>query len=118
MASQNRGIGMIGTLLVNTLSIFAVSYILTGIHVDSIMTALVLAIIMAVLNITVRPLLVIITIPLTLLTFGLFLLVVNVLVLYVAEMLIGGFSIDGFWWALLFSVLVTFVNGVLFGLEK
>jgi putative membrane protein len=118
MASQNRGIGMIGTLLVNTLSIFAVSYILTGIHVDSIMTALVLAIIMAVLNSTVRPLLVIITIPLTLLTFGLFLLVVNVLVLYVAEMLIGGFSIDGFWWALLFSVLVTFVNGVLFGLEK
>lgn len=118
MASQNRGIGMIGTLLINTLSIFAVSYILTGIHVDSIMTALVLAIIMAVLNITVRPLLVIITIPLTLLTFGLFLLVVNVLVLYVAEMLIGGFSIDGFWWALLFSVLVTFVNGVLFGLEK
>lgn len=118
MASQNRGIGMIGTLLINTLSIFAVSYILSGIHVDSIMTALVLAIIMAVLNITVRPLLVIITIPLTLLTFGLFLLVVNVLVLYVAEMLIGGFSIDGFWWALLFSVLVTFVNGVLFGLEK
>ena len=47
-----------------------------------------------------------------------FLLVINVLVLYVAEMLIGGFSIDGFWWALLFSVLVTFVNGVLFGLEK
>ena len=118
MASQNRGIGMIGTLLINTLSIFAVSYILTGIHVDSIMTALVLAVIMAVLNITVKPLLVIITIPLTLLTFGLFLLVVNVLVLYVAEMLIGGFSIDGFWWALLFSVLVTFVNGVLFGLEK
>jgi putative membrane protein len=118
MASQNRGIGMIGTLLINTLSIFAVSYILSGIHVDSIMTALVLAVIMAVLNITVRPLLVIITIPLTLLTFGLFLLVVNVLVLYVAEMLIGGFSIDGFWWALLFSVLVTFVNGVLFGLEK
>ena len=118
MASQNRSIGMIGTLLVNTLSIFAVSYILTGIHVDSIMTALVLAIIRAVLNSTVRPLLVIITIPLTLLTFGLFLLVVNVLVLYVAEMLIGGFSIDGFWWALLFSVLVTFVNGVLFGLEK
>ncbi len=115
--ASNTG-GMIRNLLVNTISIFAVSYILTGIEVDSFLIALVVAVVMAVLNVTLKPLLILITIPLTVLTFGLFLLVVNVLVLYAAEALIDGFAIAGFWWAIAFSLLVTFVNGVLFGLDK
>jgi putative membrane protein len=110
--------GMIRNLLVNTISIFAVSYILSGIEVDSFLIALVVAVVMAVLNVTLKPLLVLITIPLTIVTFGLFLLVVNVLVLYAAEALIDGFHIAGFWWALAFSLLVSFINSVLFGLEN
>ena len=110
--------GMIRNLLVNTISIFAVSYILSGIEVDSFLIALVVAVVMAVLNVTLKPLLVLITIPLTVVTFGLFLLVVNVLVLYAAEALIDGFHIAGFWWALAFSLLVSFINSVLFGLEN
>ncbi len=110
--------GMIRNLLVNTISIFAVSYILSGIEVDSFLIALVVAVVMAVLNVTLKPLLVLITIPLTIVTFGFFLLVVNVLVLYAAEALIDGFHIAGFWWALAFSLLVSFINSVLFGLEN
>ena len=110
--------GMIRNLLINTISIFAVSYILSGIEVDSFVTALIVAVVMAVLNVTLKPLLILITIPLTIITFGLFLLVVNVLVLYAAEALIDGFQIAGFWWALAFSLLVTFVNSVLFGLKR
>jgi putative membrane protein len=110
--------GIIRNLLVNTISIFAVSYILSGIEVDSFLIALVVAVVMAVLNVTLKPLLILITIPLTIVTFGLFLLVVNVLVLYAAEALIDGFHIAGFWWALLFSLLVSFINSVLFGLEN
>ena len=106
---------MVGALLVNTISIFAVSYILSGIQIDSFVTALILAVVMAVLNATLKPFLILITIPLTIITFGLFLLVVNVLVLYAAEYLIGGFHIAGFWWALAFSLLVSFVNSLLFG---
>jgi putative membrane protein len=109
---------MLRNLLINTLSIFAVSYILTGIEIDTITTALVVAIIMAVLNVTLKPLLVLITIPLTIITFGLFLMVVNVLVLYAAEALIGGFHIAGFWWALAFSLLVSVINSILMGPEK
>lgn len=105
-------------LLINTISIFAVSYILSGIEVDSVLTALVVAVVMAVLNVTLKPLLIIITIPLTVITFGLFLLVVNVLVLYAAEALIGGFHIAGFWWALAFSLLVSFLNSILIGSER
>ena len=115
---RNNTGGMIRNLLINTISIFAVSYILSGIQVDSAITALIVAVVMAVLNVTLKPLLVLITIPLTIVTFGLFLLVVNVLVLYAAEALIDGFHIAGFWWALAFSLLVSFVNGILFGPGK
>ena len=110
--------GFVANLLINTLSIFAVSYVLSGIQVNSLTIALILAIVMAVLNVTLKPLLILITIPLTIVTFGLFLLVVNVLVLYAAAALIDGFAIAGFWWALAFSLLVSFVNSILFGLDK
>jgi len=102
----------------NSISIFAVSYILSGIQVDSFVIALIVAVVMALLNVTLKPLLILITIPLTILTFGLFLLVVNVLVLYAAAALIDGFHIAGFWWALLFSLLVSFMNSILFGPVK
>ena len=114
---NNTG-GIIRNLLINTVSIFAVSYILSGIEVDSFTTALIVAIVMAVLNVTLKPFLILIAIPLTVVTFGLFLLVVNVLVLYAAAALIDGFHIAGFWWALAFSLLVSFVNSILFGSEK
>lgn len=110
--------GIVVNLLVNTISIFAVSYILSGIEVDSFLTALVVAVVMVILNVTLKPLLILITIPLTIITFGLFLLVVNVLVLYAVAALVDGFQIAGFWWALAFSLLVSFINSVLFGLEK
>jgi putative membrane protein len=119
MSNQGQDTGsLIGYLLINTISIFAVSYLLSGIHVDSFVTALIVAVVMAILNVTLKPLLFVITIPITVITFGLFLLVLNVLVLYAAAYLIDGFQIAGFWWALLFSFLVSFVNGVLFGLGK
>jgi putative membrane protein len=118
-APQNQNSGSLITgLLINTISIFAVSYILSGIQIDTFVTALIVAVVMAVLNVTLKPLLFLITIPITIVTFGLFLLVLNVLVLYAAAALIDGFHIAGFWWALLFSFLVSFVNGVLFGLGK
>ena len=117
--SQNRGATeMIRNLLINTISIFAVGYVLSGIQVDSFVTALIVAVVLAVLNVTLKPFLIVITIPFTVITFGLFLLVINVLVLYAAEALIDGFHIAGFWWALAFSVLVSFVNSILFGSQK
>jgi len=117
MTQNNSGDGgaVIKYLLINTISIFAVSYILTGIEVDTFMTALIVAVVMAVLNVTLKPFLIVITIPFTVITFGLFLLVVNVLVLYAAEALIDGFNIAGFWWALAFSLLVSLVNSILQG---
>lgn len=116
--ANKDSIGLIGYLLINTISIFAVSYILPGIEVGSLTTALVVAVVMALLNVTLKPFLIVITIPITVITFGLFLLVVNVIVLYVAEAFIDDFQIAGFWWALLFSFLVSIVNSVLYSIGK
>ena len=116
---QDNGTGgMLRNLIVNTLSIFAASYVLSGVHVDSFLTALLVAVVMSVLNVTLKPLLIIITIPITFVTFGLFLFVINVLVLYAAASLIDGFALEGFWWAILFSLVVSVINSVLFGLGK
>jgi putative membrane protein len=118
MGTKKGNVGLLGYLLINTISIFAVSYMLPGVGVDSFVTALIVAVVMALLNVTLKPLLILVTIPLTIITFGLFLLVVNVLVLFAADALIDGFQIAGFWWALLFSFLVSLVNSVIFGLTE
>mgnify|MGYP001056883947 CR=1 len=111
--------GIIRNLVINTISIYFVSLLLKrGIFVDSFLTALIVAVVMSVLNVTLKPLLILVTIPFTLVTFGLFLVVVNVLTLYAADALIDGFEIVGFWWAVAFSLLVSFINSVLFGLGK
>lgn len=118
MSQSKSRVGLIGYLVINTISIFAVSYILSGVSVDSLLTALVIAVVLAILNVTLKPLLIILTIPLTIVTLGLFLLVVNVLVLFAADALIDGFQIASFWWALLFSLLVSMVNSVLFSIDS
>lgn len=120
MAANRHGSAgdMIRNLLITTISIFAVGYILPGVEVDTFVTALIVAVVMAVLNVTLKPILILITIPITVITLGLFLLVINVLVLYTADALIDGFHIAGFWWALAFSVLVSLVNSVLLGSAK
>ena len=110
--------GLITNLVINALSILIASYLLAGVQVNSITTALLVSVLLGVLNVTVKPILVLITIPITILTLGLFLIVINVIVLMLADSLILGFSVDGFIWALLFSILVSIVNGFLYEISK
>jgi putative membrane protein len=97
-------------LLLSAVSVFLAAYILRGVHVDSFLTAILIALVIGILNVFIRPLLVILTIPITILTFGLFLLVVNALIVLLAEVLIGGFRVDGLGWAILFSLIVSFFS--------
>lgn len=101
-------------ILVTGAVAFGLSYILKGIHIDSYGTALIFALVLALINIFIRPLLVIFTIPLTIITFGLFLFVINALLVLLAAKFINGIQIDGFWWGLLFSLLLSLVTAVLF----
>jgi len=89
------------------------AYLLPGVHVIDLWTALVVALVMGILNVLIKPLLIILTLPITIITFGLFLLVINALLVLLASHIVPGFTVDGFWWALLFSLVISFINLVL-----
>ncbi len=104
---------LITQILVTTLSILIVTYLMPHIHVNSAWDALLLSVVLAGLNMLVRPILVLITLPITILTLGLFLFVVNGINILIADYLMDSFRVDGLWWAVLFSILLTVVNSIL-----
>jgi putative membrane protein len=103
--------------LIRIIVIAAVSYglahVLPGIHIDTFWTAIVFAVVLAILNIFVRPLIVLLTLPVTILTLGLFLFVINALVVLIASKLVNGITVASFGWALLFSLILSLVTSVL-----
>ena len=101
-------------IIVTSIVAFGLSYILSGVQIDTFTTAIVLAIVLAILNAIVKPILVFITFPITVVTLGLFLFVINALIILLADKFIRGFNVDGFWWALLFSLLLSIVTSVLY----
>ncbi len=101
---------MIMSLLLNALGIFLIAYFLKGVKIESFLTALGVAIVLGLVNTFVKPILVFLTFPITMLTFGLFLLVINALMLMLVDALIEGMEIKGFGWALLFSFLLSILN--------
>lgn len=89
------------------------SYILPGVAVNRFSTALLVALVLSVLNFFVKPLLVILTLPVTILTLGLFLFIINAFIIVLAGKLVSGFRVDSMWWALLFSFLLSFFTYIL-----
>lgn len=100
-------------LLISALVAFGLSYLLPGIHIDSFVTALILALVLAILNTLLKPIMVLLTLPITILTLGLFLLVINAAIILLASKMVAGFKVDGFWWALLFSILLSVATSIL-----
>lgn len=105
-------------LIVTAAVAFALSHVLKGIHIDTYWTALVFALVLAIANVILKPILIILTIPLTIITLGLFLFVLNALIILLAARLVDGIHIDGFWWALLFGLLLSIASSLLFGGKK
>lgn len=105
-------------IIITALVAFGLSYLLDGVHINAFTTALILALVLAVLNALVKPILVILTLPITILTLGLFLLVINALIIMLGDRFIDGFKVDGFWWALLFSILLSVVSSILYSVGK
>lgn len=99
-------------LLVNGLAILIASFLLPGVHVDNMLNAIIVAAVLALLNAFIKPLLILLTIPITLFSFGLFLLVINAGMIMLADYIVPDFEVDGFWWALLFSIVLWAINSV------
>lgn len=100
------------------IAIIIASYILSGIHIKDNISALIAAAVLALLDSFVKPILVILTIPFTLITLGLFLLVINAVIVMFGARLVDGFSVDSFWWALGFSMIVSLIVTLLESFDK
>ena len=96
-----------------TLATILATYILPGVTIDNVLTAIITATIIALLNNFIRPILIVITIPVTAVTLGLFLFVINAIIILMASGLVKGFDVDSFGSALLFSIVLTAVNYLL-----
>ncbi|MET0241987.1 MAG: phage holin family protein [Flavitalea sp.] len=110
--------GFFMRIIVTSIVAFGLSYVLDGISIDTFWTAIVVALVLAVLNAFVKPILILLTLPITLITLGLFLFVINALIILFAEKIVSGFRVDGFWWALLFSLLLSLVTSLMYREEK
>lgn len=103
-------------LLVTAVSVVILAEVLPGVEVAGFTSAIILAVVLAILDAILKPILVILTLPITILTLGLFLLVINAGIILLADEFMGGFRVSGFWVALLFSVLLSFLESVLYSL--
>lgn len=97
-------------LAISTLVIFAMAYVLPGVNVDGWTAALIVALVLGIVNTFIKPILVILTLPITIITLGLFTLVIQALMVLLVEMIVPGFEVDGFLWALVFGVVLAVVN--------
>lgn len=89
---------------------FVAAYVLPGVRVDSFVTAVIVAVILGAVNAFIKPVLVLLTLPVTVLTLGLFIFVINALLVLLVAAVVPGFKVDGFWTALLFSVVLSAIS--------
>lgn len=102
--------GLIIKLLVSTLSVIVGSYLLPGVKVPDFSTALIVAIVLGVINMFMKPILILLTLPLNILTLGLFTLIINGLLILLTSRLVPGFYVENIWWAILFSIIISLVS--------
>jgi putative membrane protein len=111
-------IAFFSKVLFTSVAVLVATYILSGVHVNSTTTAILVAVVLGLLNTFVKPILIILTIPFTILTLGLFLLVINVVIIKWTSELVPGFRVDGWWSALFFSIIVSLVSSFIEGLVR
>lgn len=105
-------------LIVSGLAVFITCYLLPGADVDGFVTALIVAVVLGLVNIFIKPILLVLTLPITLVTLGLFTLVINALMVLLVDYLVPGFNVTSFWWALAFAFVLSIINWFLNTLTK
>ena len=99
-------------ILITTVNVFALAYILPGVDIvnNNFYTAIIVAIVLALLDAFIKPILILLTLPATILTLGLFLFVINACIILIDAHFVHGFTVESFWHAMLFSILLSFFN--------
>lgn len=104
--------------LLSGLAVLLTAYLLPGVDVKHYGYALLVAVVLSLANLIIKPILVVLTIPITVVTLGLFLLVINALIILLVDYITPGFQVDGFWWALAFSLILSIFNSLFSDLSK
>ena len=107
-------------LIISAIAVLVTDLLLPGVSLDTmngLLTALLTAAVLGLLNALLKPILVFFTLPVTIVTLGLFLLVINAVIVLIAAKLVPGFTVDSFWWALGFSLVLSIVQGILQGFD-
>ena len=99
-------------VLLTALAVVILAKVLPGVEVDGYVSAIIVAVVVALLRFIVKPILVILTLPITIITLGLFLLVINAIIIMMADYFISGFSVDSIWWAILFALLLSILQSI------
>ena len=108
--------GFIIKVLVTAIAAYGAAYVLEGVSISDVPTTIIVALVLALLNTFIKPVLILLTIPVTIATLGLFLLIINALMVKWAAALVDGFTVDGWWSALLFSLIVSVISYILHAL--
>lgn len=115
---KDKFLNFFSRILISGLAVLITAYLLPGVKVDGMLGAVIVAAVLALLDAVIKPIMVILTLPVTFITLGLFLLVINACVILLASKIVPGFLVDGFWWALLFSIILALINSILEGIAK
>ncbi len=99
--------------LIMAISIIIASYLVPGVTVNSFFNALWVALFLGVVNVLIKPILLLITLPINILTLGLFTFIINALLILLASSVLKGFEVSGFWVAVLFGIILSLINYVL-----
>jgi putative membrane protein len=105
-------------MLLTAIAVFVLSQFLPGIHVENYTTAIVVAIVLGLLRVFVRPILIVLTIPITIVTLGLFLFIINAIIIHLVGYFVEGFDVNGVFVAILFSMLLSFFQSILYSFLK
>jgi putative membrane protein len=103
-------------VLVTAVLVMVLSYFMKGVRVDGVATAIIVAVVLGLLNAFIKPVLVFFTLPLTIFTLGLFLIVINGILILVCTKIVGGFYVDSFWTAALFSIILSISQSIMYSI--
>lgn len=105
-------------ILLTAAAVLLIGNFLPGVHVESFAKSILVALVLGFLFAFLKPILVILTLPVTIITLGLFLLVINTLLILLADKIVPGFTVDGFWTAMIFSILLSIAQSILYSFIK
>ena len=111
--NSGKRISFLAKIIVLTLAVLIAGYLLPGVRIESVASAILASVVIALLNIYLRPILVVLTLPFTVFSMGFFLLFINAFIIHLTSLIIKGVEIKSFGWALLFSIVITIISSLL-----